>query len=209
MRVLNAHRDRIRLENEIPNLESFRLAFRAIKVFCIHHGLYSARFGYLGGIHIAIMLTRIAVNMPASTTATNLIRCFFAEYAFFEWSTDTVTAVSTNSTNRRTAREPISILSPERPVINVAANATVMNVKAIVEEFKSTNERLVSSVSWDTICGDRDSLVQDFLGRYNTYVKVYVSHWGGNCVDARSLVGFIESRIVHVSSLRLLLVFKH
>ena len=86
MRVLNAHRDRIRLEKEIPNLTSFQLAFRSVKLYCVHHGLYSARSGYLGGIHIAILLTKIASRMPANAKATDLVRRCFHEYAAFDWA---------------------------------------------------------------------------------------------------------------------------
>ena len=196
--MLNAHRDRLRLESLIPHPPSFRLAFRAIKLFCIHHGIYAARFGYLGGIHIAILLTKIASVMPESATATDLIQRFFHDYATFDWSGTTASAVAVNSTYRRTAREPMVILSAERPVMNVAANTTVLNVQTISKEFVSANAQLTAGVGWALVCGEQKHLVDHFLHEHTVFVKIHVSHWGGNCMDARALVGFIESRIVQV-----------
>ena len=198
MRVLNAHRDRIRLEKEIPNLTSFQLAFRSVKLYCVHHGLYSARSGYLGGIHIAILLTKIASRMPANAKETDLVRRYFHEYAAFDWAEQSATAVSINSTYRRTTREPMVILSVERPIVNVAANSTILNVKVIAEEFKSADRQLTSNVTWSRVCGVHKALVDDFLRRFSAFIKIQVSHWGGNCMAARALVGFVESRLVHV-----------
>lgn len=198
MRVLNAHRDRIRLENTIPHLPSFQLAFRSVKLYCVYHGIYAARFGYFGGIHIAILLTQIASNMPATASATDLVRQFFNEYATFDWATRSATAVPVNSTYRRSSREPMVILSAERPVVNTAANATAMNVMVISEELRTAKKQLIAGTNWSNVCGDRGSQIHVFLRQFDSFVKIHISHWGGNCTDARALVGFVESRIIRV-----------
>lgn len=199
MRVLNAHRDRLELQRRIPSLTTFQLAYRFVKLFCVRHCIYAARFGYLGGIHISILLCRVAETLPSSASSSLLVKSFFQTYASFDWSNEIARLSGTATTYRRSTREPVVILSPERPVVNVAANASVPTLQTMMEEFRSAHGRLTRGLGWSKVCGTKTSRITAFLDRFDLFVKIDVSYWGSSCMDARALLGFLESRVVNVS----------
>lgn len=45
--------------NTLPDLQSFRIAHRFLSRYLKRRGLYSAKYGYLGGIHLSLMLNRV------------------------------------------------------------------------------------------------------------------------------------------------------
>lgn len=203
LRVLNAHRDRLRLQTLIPYPRVFQLAYRSIKIFCIRHGIFASRFGYLGGIHLSILLCRLTENIPDTASGIALVRDFFRVYSNFDWANDVVSIRNTGTTYRRSPREPLVILSPERPVRNVSANASVATRQAISTELLTAHERLSKGEPWSRVCGDARNNVNDFLDNYDEFVKVDLGYWGDSCMAARSLIGFVESRLVHVSKSRI------
>lgn len=201
LRVLNAHRDRIHLEKAITSFDSFQLAYRSIKLFCIRSGIYASRFGFLGGIHLTILLHRVAVRIPSPTSASDLVKEFFRVYSSFNWVSEIASVADTHTSinYKRSAREPIVILSPQRPVINVAANASFFTRQTIVKELGCAYESLDKGTHWSQVCKNEAKFISEFLNEYSDFVKIDVGYWGGSCMEARALLGFIESRLVHVS----------
>lgn len=197
MRVLNAYRDRLCLQKYISSTPAFHLAFRYIKLFCIRHGIFGARFGYLGGIHLTILCCSIAKARPDIKTASEFVREFFRVYAHFDWASDLASISETATAYRRTSREPMAILSAVRPVVNHAVNATFFTLQAIVKEFRLAHKLLSEGCSWDHICGE-ETMLAAFLDDFDRFIRIDVSYWGGNCMAARALLGYVESRIVHV-----------
>ena len=51
VRSLNGYRSTLEIKRLVPNLEAFRLALRAIKLWAKSQGLYSNILGYLGNFH--------------------------------------------------------------------------------------------------------------------------------------------------------------
>ena len=200
MRVLNAHRDRQRLQKVVPSYTAFQTAYRFIKVVCLRRGLYSARFGYLGGIHISILLARIAELRPDITSGADLVKEFFKVYSTFDWQNNIASVANVETTFRRSPREPIVILSPLKPVVNVAANASVSTMQTIQDEFRKNDDQLKQGVPWRDICLDGQSSIATFLGTYQRFIKLDLNYWGDDCMAARALIGYVESRIVHVRS---------
>ncbi|TDL29620.1 hypothetical protein BD410DRAFT_32147 [Rickenella mellea] len=198
LRVLNAHRDWRRLSSIIPNLQSFRLALRSIKLFCVRHGIYASRYGYLGGLHITILLTQVAINQANSASASELVRNFFHVYSAFVWESDEVHPSGVETTYKRKGREPMVILSPEKPVRNVSASASTHTLAAIRKEFSVAHEMLSHATPWSQVCGTEGSAINDFLRGFTSYVKLHVCYWGSSCMRGRALVGFVESRLVHL-----------
>ena len=172
-----------------------------------------SRFGYLGGFHITLLLSRVFLRFPAaerhSVTASQIVSAFFHEYASFNWEGDIAavdlpgsTIPSSASTYRRTAnREPMVILSIEKPAINVTAHASQHSMMTISREFAKANERLSAGVPWTEVVGTSDVGVQDFLDGFKLFVKIEVSYWGSSCMKGRALEGWLESRFISVSLL--------
>ena len=155
--------------------------------------------GFLGGIHISVLLARVALSHPPEGSAWNLVKGFFETYASYDWSRDIAALPNVGSNYRRTGREAMVILSPERPVVNVAASATVPSVETISEELRTAQDMLQAESSWRAICRTFEANIGAFRKTFDVFIKVDISYWGGSCMEARALIGFVESRLPHVS----------
>lgn len=205
LRVLNAYRDNRRLLALLPGgrLPSFRLALRAIKLFVAARGLSGAKLGFLGGVHLTLLLARLALSSTPDgpSTASGMLAAFLSRYARFPYADEIVSVegAAAGSTYRRTPREALAILSVERPLINVAAGATAPNVATIRDELVRADALMnQSNESWATICGTPDRSARAFLSKYPAYVKVDLSFWGMDAMRMRALLGYVESRLVKV-----------
>lgn len=64
LRPFNTYRDTVYIIQTCPDLSVFCLAHRFLSLYLKRRGLYSARFGYIGSIHLSLMLNRV-VNLIA------------------------------------------------------------------------------------------------------------------------------------------------
>ncbi|KAL2869380.1 uncharacterized protein BJX67DRAFT_379398 [Aspergillus lucknowensis] len=203
---LNPVRDMHYLQRTIPDLAAFRLAYRFIKIWAQRRGIYSSKLGYLGGIHIAQLLSRVCKLSFSKTgpgSPTDLIVTFFRSYAQFPWHRETVYDPGFYKTAPRyfrSAREPIVILTQHVPKVNVARSASLPSSRTLEQEFKRMDALLSrqGEITWTDLLGpvDTSSGVEDFLTSYPSYVKVNVQHWGAGAMKGRKLVGWLEWRCV-------------
>ena len=141
-------------EHNICTANNFRTAHRAIKAWARSRGLYAARFGYLGGIQVAILLARVMklmqreINKAADDdsaatttpyTVADILVTFFQHYADFDWKTKM--AFDPFFHNERspyspTNREPLAILGYHRPQLNTSMAASAPSVRVLAEEFQ-------------------------------------------------------------------------
>ncbi|KZT35560.1 hypothetical protein SISSUDRAFT_1064361 [Sistotremastrum suecicum HHB10207 ss-3] len=198
LRTLNAYRDMRAIQSALPSLSSFQLAHRSIKYFAQSHGIYSSRLGYLGGIHITLLLARVAFENPTSS-AGQLVQAFFRTYADWDWASSSITIPGlSQGPYSRSDRDPLAILCIHRPIQNVAALASGATVHTISKEIRLGHEGFLSGRSWPSVCGSHDEEkkpLERFLVGYKSYAKVDIAYWGRNCTAGRALVGFLESRL--------------
>lgn len=204
LRTLNAHRDALTLQKALPSLDEFRLAHRALKLFLKLHGLIGARFGYLGGFHLAFLLARICLLLPPTASASQIVRVFFRIYARWDWEHDMVTVpipgVRAMTYRRSIGREPLCILSIEKPVVNMTVNANPHSVGVLQEVLASVDRALDEGTPWKEVCAGRNGGPPwgQFLKDHKSFVKIDVNYWGDGCMKGRALVGWLESRFVNV-----------
>ena len=209
LRKLKPLRDTNYLLSSIPNLSSFRLAYLAIKLWAQKRGLYSARFGYLGGIHITLLLSWISKRLAhevGAASATDLVVNFFHHYANFDWKKDVVFGPFFHKKGlryQRSVREPMVVLGFHAPNSNVANAATGPGLETLVSEFRMAHEKLSSEgMNWDDFFGEsredvRNGLTsgaEEFLSSYENYVKIDLQYWGRVLHKGTSLLGWLESR---------------
>ncbi|EIN08401.1 hypothetical protein PUNSTDRAFT_144010 [Punctularia strigosozonata HHB-11173 SS5] len=126
------------------------------------------------GTHLIILLARIVTHDPDNARCKSgyaLLKTFFDEYAEWSWEDNDVAIPHEGpemTVYKRTAREPMAILSSQRPVINVATSASVPTVRVVQQEF------------------------------YRSYVQLELSFWGAGMRRIQALVGFVESRLVRL-----------
>ncbi|CAN9079361.1 unnamed protein product [Alternaria alternata] len=212
LRKLKPYRDLLYIQRTLPSLPAFRLAYRCIKLWAVQRGIYSAKFGFLGGVHITLMLSWVCKKLGhdyGSVTAADIVTSFFHHYAHFDWTNDIVyDAIYHKKRPRyyRSTREPMVVLGYHAPNSNIAHTATVPGLKLLVKAFRNAEQQLCEpGITWETFFGapsaPRQELniphgVADFLHAYNNFIKIDMQFWGRTLAKGKSLVGWVESRCI-------------
>ncbi|KAJ4300429.1 hypothetical protein N0V88_003104 [Collariella sp. IMI 366227] len=208
---LKAIRDIDYLRRSIPDLTAFRLAHRFIKTWAKSRGIYSARFGFLSGIQISILLARVHKLLTLETSPTtepitveSLLTTFFTHYATFPWRTHLAFDPLFHRHRlpyTRTPREPLAILGYFPPALNTAAAASVPSTRTLAVEFQRASEALLGTntrMSWREMLESK-AAAEEFMGGaggYKTYVKLDVQYWGLSLARGAQFLGWVESRCV-------------
>jgi poly(A) polymerase Pap1 len=187
------------------------MAHRFIRAWAKQRGIYSSKFGYLGGFHITLMLSQICKLLfrdAGAITAADIICTFFNHYASFNWKTHMAfdPFFYKQPRYRRSPTEPMVILSLHAPSVNVAHTASFPSVKTLISELKRADDLLsVVGVTWPRLIGGRDeertmadlpSGADEFLNSHNSYIKINVQYWGLSLAKGSTLVGWLESKCV-------------
>ncbi|TLD17534.1 uncharacterized protein PgNI_01750 [Pyricularia grisea] len=208
---LKALRDLDYLRDSIPDLTKFRVAHRAIKTWAQSRGIYSAKFGYLGGIQVSILLARVckllARDHGQEVSVPDILYSFFSHYASFDWRNKIAfdPFFHTKLNYLRSSREPLAILGFFPPALNTTLAATVPSMKAIALEFSRAHELLrEDGMTWDTFFrgssarGDKGQRLArgaaDFLHSCKSFVKIELQYWGISLSKGSQFVGWLESR---------------
>ena len=210
---LKSFRDSDYLKRTIPDLAAFRTAHRLIRAWAEQRGIYSSKFGYLGGFHITLLLSRICKLLfrdAGAITAADLICTFFNHYASFDWKTkmafDPFFYKQQQPRYHRSAREPMVILGLHAPSVNAAQAVSSPTLRTLVGELKRAAELLSEDgVTWPKLMGSTEEQeatadlpggAHDFLNSYNSYIRINVQYWGLSLAKGSTLVGWLESRCV-------------
>lgn len=215
LRSLNTYRDTVFFLSTVNKHPAFRTAYRFISIYVRRRGMYSAKFGYLGGIHIALMLNRVVKlldckpmtpNKPGevskSLTAASMVRGFFSYYSAFDWNHQIVVDLSQEaaiSTYKRSAREPIVIRSIFTPTAraNVAKSCNKLTTQTIQDEFSLADQRLKEG-HWRWCLRAEEEGLSDFFNGANIFIRIQVDVWSSDTQlsdQISSTVGYLESRM--------------
>lgn len=198
IRSLNTYRDTVYILNSVPDLSSYRTAHRYLSLYLKRRGLYSAKFGYLGGIHLSLMLNRVVklIEKRKISPAT-IIRTFFAYYEAFNWSHDNIIdpSLPTHRQVSRSPRDSIFIYSIHTPTArpNVASSCTRLTAQTLTYEFNLASKKLqLGDWQWCLCPG-----ISDFFDGFGAFIRVEVDIWdvdeiGENKV--REMIGSLESK---------------
>jgi poly(A) polymerase Pap1/uncharacterized protein (UPF0248 family) len=212
LRALNTYRDTVYLLKTMPALPAFRTAHRFLSLYLRRRGLYSARFGYLGGIHLSLMLNRVVKLIVLSSkdkksdtnslTAATIVRTFLQYYASFDWSTKIVCDPSqdTNlSTLKRSHREPVVIRSIFTPTArpNVSESCSSLSAQTFTSEFALANGKLAEGL-WKWALRSEQESVSDFLNDATLFIRIKLDTWDLQMQDSdqiRKTIGTVESKM--------------
>ncbi|XP_018566949.1 poly(A) polymerase type 3 [Anoplophora glabripennis] len=164
VRSLNGCRVTDEILRLVPNIENFRLALRAIKLWAKRHGIYSNALGYLGGVSWAMLVARTCQLYPNATSAT-LVHKFFLIFSKWQWPQPVLLKQPSNVNLGFAVWDPrvniqdryhlMPIITPAYPQQNSTFNVSLSTRTIIMEEFKLglliTDDIMLGKSSWDKL----------------------------------------------------------
>ncbi|KAM0735135.1 Poly(A) polymerase gamma [Formica fusca] len=204
VRSLNGCRVTDEILRLVPNIENFRLALRAIKLWAKRHGIYSNVLGYLGGVSWAMLVARTCQLYPNAVAAT-LIEKFFLVFSQWKWpqpvllkQPDTVNLgypVWDPRVNVSDRYHLMPIITPAYPQQNSTFNVSVSTRTIMQEAFENglgiTEEIIIGKATWDKLFEP-----PNFFGKYKHYIVLLAR--SSSAEDQLEWCGLVESKIRHL-----------
>nr|XP_032804360.1 poly(A) polymerase gamma isoform X3 [Petromyzon marinus] len=164
IRSLNGCRVTDEILHLVPNVETFRLALHAVKLWAKHHGLYSNILGFLGGVSWSMLVARICQLYPCATAST-LLHKFFLVFSQWEWPKPVLLKQPEFSRLNLPVWDPrvnptdrchlMPIITPSYPQQNSTYNVTVSSraivTAALREGLVVTHQILLGQAGWDKL----------------------------------------------------------
>ena len=154
----------------VPNVEHFRVCLRVVKLWAKRRGVYNNMMGYLGGVHLSLLMARTCQLYPNSSPSRLLSR-FFKFCDEWQWPKPVVLRKVRNdgphqshvwnpSANPKERHHLMPILTPSYPCNNVTPTVSKSTLHFMKDEFargvrifsdyeksrKSSEEELVSGL---------------------------------------------------------------
>lgn len=205
-------RDLFYLQRSIPDMAQYRAAHLLLKEWAKDRGLYGARFGLLGSVHLSVMLVPICkafAYSSGSVTVGDVLVSFFHHYARFDWTQHAVFDPFFHGRLKyhRSFREPLCLLGWHTPSLNTAANASVPTVNTLTTELRRAESLLSQeSMTWGQfldpgpvgIDGGQSLSwgAMDFLQSHKSFVRIDMHYWGSSSTVGVKFAGWLESRCV-------------
>ncbi|XP_061317616.1 poly(A) polymerase gamma isoform X1 [Pezoporus flaviventris] len=201
VRSLNGCRVTDQILRLVPNLESFCLALRAIKLWAKRRGIYSNMLGFLGGVSWAILVAKTCQLYPTALAST-LVNKFFLVFSKWEWPNPVLLKQPEENNLNLPVWDPrvnpadryhvMPIITPAYPQQNSTYNVSPSTRAIIVEEFKRglaiTNEILQGKSDWSKLFEPLN-----FFQKYKHYIVLTAS---ASTEDHHlEWIGLVESKI--------------
>jgi poly(A) polymerase len=204
VRSLNGCRVTDEILRLVPNIENFRLALRAIKLWAKKHGIYSNALGYLGGVSWAMLVARTCQLYPNAVAAT-LVHKFFLVFSQWKWPQPVLLKQPDNVSLGFPVWDPrvnisdryhlMPIITPAYPQQNSTFNVSVSTRTIMQEDFKQglaiTEDIMVGKATWDKLFEP-----PNFFGKYKHFIVLLAS--SSSAEDQLEWVGLVESKVRHL-----------
>uniref|UniRef100_UPI00358EF679 poly(A) polymerase gamma isoform X2 n=1 Tax=Myxine glutinosa TaxID=7769 RepID=UPI00358EF679 len=201
IRSLNGCRVTDEILHLVPNVENFRMALRAIKLWAKRRGIYSNMLGFLGGVSWAMLVARTCQLYP-NAIASTLVHKFFLVFSKWEWPKPVLLKQPEECNLSLPVWDPrinpndrfhvMPIITPAYPHQNSTYNVTMSTRAVMVDEFKEglavTDEILQGKAYWSKLFE-----TPSFFQKYKHYIVLTASA----LTEEQHLewVGLVESKI--------------
>ncbi|XP_063990863.1 poly(A) polymerase type 3 isoform X2 [Diachasmimorpha longicaudata] len=204
VRSLNGCRVTDEILRLVPNIENFRLALRAIKLWAKRHGIYSNVLGYLGGVSWAMLVARTCQLYPNAVAAT-LIEKFFLVFSQWKWPQPVLLKQPDNVNLGFPVWDPrvnvsdryhvMPIITPAYPQQNSTFNVSISTKTIMQEAFEHglllTEEIIMGKATWDKLFEP-----PNFFCKYKHYIVLLAS--SSSPEEQLEWCGLVESKIRHL-----------
>ena len=201
VRSLNGSRVTDEILRLVPNIENFRLALRAIKLWAKRHGIYSNSLGYLGGVSWAMLVARTCQLYPNAVAAT-LVHKFFLVFSNWKWPHPVLLKQPDNVNLGLQVWDPrvnagdryhlMPIITPVYPQQNSTFNVSMSNKKVMMNEFERalaiTEDIMIGRATWE-----RFFEAPNFFFRYRHFIVLLASSQSAD--QHLEWCGLVESKI--------------
>ncbi|EDO48505.1 predicted protein [Nematostella vectensis] len=204
VRSLNGCRVTDEILRQVPNIESFRLTLRAVKLWAKKHGVYSNVLGFLGGVSWAILVARTCQLYP-NAAASTLLQKFFLVFSRWEWPNPVllknIPTPSENKlgfqiwdprTNPGDRYHLMPIITPAYPQQNFSFSVSMSTRKIMCDEFfirlKNTEDVISGKANWDILFTP-----PNFFHKYKHYIVLSAS--SNTEEEHLEWIGLVESKV--------------
>ncbi|KAI3657721.1 hypothetical protein MP638_003976 [Amoeboaphelidium occidentale] len=203
VRSLNGSRVTDEILRLVPNIPTFRLALRCIKLWAKRRGIYSNVMGFLGGVAWAMLVARVCQLYP-NYTASAVVCKFFRIIGRWPWPQPVLLKNIEDGPLQVRVWNPkiypgdrahrMPIITPAYPSMCATHNVTASTLKIM------TDELMESAALCEQIMNNerpwRDLFRKlDFFLKYKYYLQVIVS---SDSLDTqRKWAAMVESRLRH------------
>lgn len=172
----------------VPNIESFRLTLRCVRLWAKSRGIYSNVFGYLGGISWACLVCKICQAYP-NLLPNRLLEHFFETYYTWTWDNEHPILLAELAENQELAEsgnqssqfnewipkmnpnDLFPIITPCFPSFNTSYNVSKTTRSIILNEFKKAKQ-IMTRFRMGEIPFGRLFKKLKFFKAYNQYLKI-------------------------------------
>jgi poly(A) polymerase len=201
VRSLNGSRVTDEMLRLVPNVESFRIALRCIKLWAKKRAIYANVFGFFGGVAWALAVARVCQLYP-NASASTIVSKFFRIMQQWAWPQPVLLKpIEEANLGLRTWNPKIypqdrghrmPIITPAYPSMCATHNVTSSTQKVKLREFERaadlTDRVMIGKGHWSELFEKHD-----FFTRYKYYLQVIAS---SNSADTQLLwSGMVESRL--------------
>ena len=176
-----------------PTLEPFQTLLRFIRIWAKARAVYGNRYGYLGGVNMALLSAFIVQRYPTASPSL-LIYLFFQDLADYPWPKPIYINhpnkgiwKSWDPQNPKDQYDLMPIITPSYPTIN-SLKSVILSTKArLLDEFargaKLAKKCIFEGKKWSKIIEPTD-----FFLKYRQYLQIEISagtrdgfnSWSGN-----------------------------
>ncbi|KAG0213708.1 polynucleotide adenylyltransferase [Mortierella sp. GBA30] len=204
IRSVNGSRVTDEILRLVPNIASFRMALRCVKLWAQRRAIYSNMMGFLGGVAWAMLVARVCQLYPNACAATIISR-FFSILHQWPWPQPVLLKPIEEGPLQVRVWNPklyaadrahkMPIITPAYPSMCSTHNVTDSTKAVMLSEFKDAaelvNRIMVERIPWSSLFAK-----DDFFTRYRHYLQVIAS----SDTEERHLrwSGLVESRIRHL-----------
>lgn len=212
VRAMNGCRVSDAMLKLVPNIPSFRLTLRCIKLWADRRGIYGNAVGFPGGVAWALLTARVCQLFPTASASTLLSR-FYRCFVTWPWPGPVHITPATDLNlghrvwNPRQFRADgahlMPIITPVYPCMNTTFNVTKSTLSIIQSELERglriTNRIDEPGAFRDVSIWSELFQPVDFFSLYDFYLQVQVS--GADEIETRSWMGWVQSRLRHLVAL--------
>ncbi|XP_065199596.1 poly(A) polymerase type 3 isoform X1 [Planococcus citri] len=204
VRSLNGCRVTDEILRLVPNVETFRLALRGIKLWAKQHGIYSNVLGYLGGVSWAMLVARTCQLYP-NAVASTIIQKFFLVFSQWNWPHPVLLKQPTKPNLNFPVWDPrynipdrahlMPIITPAYPQQNSTFNVSKSTLSIVVKElqtgFRISEEIICGRANWRLLFEK-----PNFFARYKHFILLIAS--SSTTEEHLEWYGLVEAKVRHL-----------